>query len=318
MADQFLTLADLTAMENGDASVGVVKILRQVAPEFEVISGRPINGTHARITRIKELPGGNAAASSFRGVGEGVATVAPTLEQILVEAYYVDNQLEVDEALVKGQRNDQPEDILALHTSLQIQKSAINMGKQFYRGTTFDAKGFYGLQALVDSSMTAVKGSATGNTCESVWLLRNTIDGVHFVFGNGTGLQLGAWMRQRVDKNSKHYFAHVNNYSGYIGLANNHPLSILRIANLNDSGTAGKYLTDQMVADAVALFPVGFGPTHMFCSRRQRKWLQKSRSVVTAGNLTSNAPLIYAPIPTESNGVPITVTDSITLDEAAI
>jgi hypothetical protein len=318
MADQFLTLGDLTALEHGDASVGVVNIVRQVAPEFDVISGRPIKGTHARISRIKELPGGNTASDMFRGVGEGVATQAPTIEQILVEAYYIDQQIEVDEALVKGQPGDSPADILALHTSLQVRKSAINLGRQFYKGTDLSAKGFYGLEALVDSSMSAVKGSATGSTCESVWLVRNSLDGVHFVFGNGVGLQLGAWMRQRVTKSSKHYFAHVNNYSGYIGLANNHPLSIARIANLDNSGTSGKYVTDKMIAQALSLFPVGFGPTHLFMSRHQRYWLQQSRSVVTPANLTAATPLVFAPTPQESNGIAITVTDSITLDEDAI
>lgn len=318
MADQFITLADLTAMEHGDASVGVVNLIRQVAPEFGVISGRPINGTHARITRIKELPKGNTATSSFRAVGEGVETQAPKLEQILVEAYFVDNQIEVDEALIKAQRSDQPADVLALHTSLQIQKAAINMGRQFYKGTSLDSKGFYGLQALVDDSMTGVKGSATGAACESVWLVRNSLDGVHFCYGNGQGLQLGQWMRQRVTKNSKHYFAHVNNYSGYIGLGMNHPLSLCRIANLDDSGTAGKFVTDKMIAQALSKFPVGFPPTHLFMSRRQRYWLQQSRSVVSQANLAASNPLLFAPTPVESNGIAITVTDSITLDEDAI
>lgn len=318
MADQFLTLADLTAMEQSDGAVGIVSMLRQVAPEINVFSGRPIKGTHARITRIKELPGGNTATDVFRGVGEGVYTTAPTLEQILVECYYVDNQIEVDEAIVKGQPGDAPEDVLALQTSLQVQKHAINMGQQIYKGTSLSGKGFYGFKELVNSAMTSVKGSATGAACESVWLVRNTIDGVHFVFGNGAGLQLGSWMRQRVTKSNKHYFAFVNNYSGYIGLAMNHPLSLCRIANLDNSGTAGKFVTDKMIAQALSLFPVGFGPTHLLMSRRQRYWLQQSRSVVTQSNIAASTPLLFAQTPTESNGIPLTVTDSITLDEDAI
>ena len=39
---------------------------------------------------------------------------------------------------------------------------------------------------------------------------------------------------------------------------------------------------------------------------------------VTSANLAASTPLVFAPTPVESNGVPITVTDSITLDEAAI
>lgn len=323
MADQFLTLAELTAMQHADTAVGVVDIIRATAPEFEVISGRPIDGINCYVTRAKQLPGGNTTigGTMFRRVGEGVFTEASQLEQILVEAYYLDGQLQVDEALLKAQPKNAPEDILAMEAARQIRAKIIGLGQQFYQGLTRDKNGFYGLIALCDSSMQAVKGtSTTASATESVYLVRNTLDGVHFVFGNGTGLQAGQWMRQKVyDKNNKSFFAYVNNYSGYIGLANNHPLSICRIPDLDDSGTAGTYITDQLLADASALFPVGFGPTHVFMSRRQRKWLRKSRSVVTQANLTASTPLIYAPVPTEtSEGTPIYVTDSITLTEAVV
>lgn len=321
MSDTFLTLADLTAMQFGDTAVGIVEIVRQVSPELSVISGRPIPGTHARITRRKELPGGttNIGGTLFRGVGEGVEAEASKLEQIVSEAYYLDGQLEVDEALVKAQPTEKPEDILAMEASGQIRAKTIGLGVQFYKGTSRDAKGFIGLIDLCDSSM-VIKGSGAGaGVNESVWLVRNSPDGVHFVFGNGKGLQAGQWMRQRVTKSNKHYFAYVNNFSGYIGLGMNHPFSIVRIANLDDSGTAGHYITDQVLAQAHALFPVGFGPTHCFMSRRQRRWLRASRSVVSAGNLTASTPLVYAPIPNEtSEGVPIHVTDSITLTEAVV
>lgn len=321
MSDSFLTLADLTAMKHGDTAVGVVDIVRQVAPEFSVISGRPINGINAYITRAKELPGGGTTiggSSMFRNVGEGNEAEASKLERILVECFYLDGQLEVDEAIVKAQPQDKPEDVLAMEASRQIRAKAIGLGAQFYYGTSRDSKGFIGVKSLCDSSMVELGGSAAPNATESVYLVRNTIDGVHFVFGNGVGLQAGQWQRQRVTKNSKHYFAYVNNYSGWIGLGMNHPYSIARIANLDNSGTAGNYVTDKMIAKALSLFPVGFGPTHIFMSRRQRYWLQQSRSVVTAANLAASTPLQYAQIPTESNGIPITVTDSLALTDAVV
>jgi hypothetical protein len=264
------------------------------------------------------LPKGNTAqGGSFRGIGEGVYTAAPTIEQILVEAFYFDVQLEVDEALLKGQKASNPEDVLSLQTRLQVQQNAIELGRQFYVGTALDNKGFYGIQQMVDTTMTAVKGSATGGSTESVYLIRNTLDGVHFVYGNGTGLQQGQWIRQRLTKSSKHYFAMVNNVSGYIGLANNHPMSICRIPNLDDSGTSGKFITDKMIAQAISLFPVGFGPTHILMSRRQRYWLQQSRTVVAQGNL-NNTLTGWPGVPKDSNDIQIVVTDSITLTETAI
>lgn len=325
MANQFLTLADLAAFQRADTAVGVIDIIRTVAPEYDVISGRPIDGINAYITRAKELPGDKTKGIGgvlFRKVGQGANLEASRIEQILVEAFYVDGQLQVDEALVKAQPKEAPEDILAMEASRQIRAKVIGLGNQFYRGLARDANGFVGIQDLCDSDMT-LKGSGAGvGVNESVYFVRNTLDGVHFVFGNGVGLQAGQWTRQQVvdpNDSSKRLFAYVNNYSGWIGLGMNHPLSIARYANLDDSGTAGHYITDQMLADLFALFPVGFGPTHCFMSRRQRKWLRKSRSVVTQANLTASTPLVYAPLPTEtSEGVPIHVTDSITLSEAVV
>lgn len=325
MSDQFLTLADLTAMQHGDTAVGVVDIVRQVAPEFSVISGRPIKGINAYITRAMELPGGKTTLGGtlFRNVGEGVETEASKLQRILVEAFYLDGQLEVDEALIKAQPNDAPEDILAMESSRQIRAKTIGLGAQFYNGLSRDSKGFIGIKDLCDSTMILKGSNGTGssasNATESVYFVRNTLDGVHFVFGNGVGLQAGQWMRQRITKSSKHYFAYVNNFSGFIGLGMNHPLSVGRICNLDDSETAGTYINDQTLAKMYSYFPVGFKPTHCLMSRRQQWLLRKSRSVVTGANLTSSTPLVYAPEPKETaEGVPIIVTDSITKNEAVV
>src|SRR5690242_3492076 len=130
MANQFLTLADLTAMQHADTAVGIVDIIRTSAPEFNVISGRPIDGTSALITRRKELPGGKTpiGGTMFRRVGEGVNLEGSKLEQIRVECFYVDGQLQVDEALLKGQPKEAPEDVLAMESSGQIRAKTIGLG----------------------------------------------------------------------------------------------------------------------------------------------------------------------------------------------
>jgi hypothetical protein len=59
-------------------------------------------------------------------------------------------------------------------------------------------------------------------------------------------------------------------------------------------------------------FPSGVMPTHIFMSRRSRSQLQQSRTVTLqgAGSSRPNQP-IYSPLPTEFEGIPIVVTDSI-------
>jgi hypothetical protein len=100
-----------------------------------------------------------------------------------------------------------------------------------------------------------------------------------------------------------------------VGLSFNYSKSACRIKNL-DSGS--NCLTDSVVADALALFPVGTVPTHLFCNRTQRRLLQKSRAPVYASGtsaVTAATAVQYPTIPNESNGIPLHVTDSITQTE---
>jgi hypothetical protein len=321
MADQFITLADLTALNpaNVDSAVGIIEVVRDYAPEVEKFGGRPIEGINTYISRRKTLPGSKTTMGGtlFRNVGEGTYTEASTYEKLLQECYFLDGQLQVDEAIVKADPKRQG-DILALESKGQIMAKFLGLGRSFYYGTVRDGKGMYGLSQLVQTAMTAVKGSATGASTESVFLVRNAPDGIQWLYGNGVGLQAGQWMKQQVlDSNSKPYMAYVNNFSGYLGLGMSHELSVAKIANLDDSGTAGKFITDKLIAQAIALFPIGYPPTHICMSRRQRYWLQQSRTVVSQGNLT-NTLTGWPTVPVESNGVPIVVTDAISLTETAI
>lgn len=109
------------------------------------------------------------------------------------------------------------------------------------------------------------------------------------------------------------YDAYVSNLTAWIGMQCVHPYSIGRIYNL--TAEAGKGLTDALLADLLALYPVGFMPDAWFMSRRSRTQLQKSRTVVLQGNggkgsIGSESGLV-APLPTEAFGIPIVVTDNI-------
>lgn len=317
MPNDFVTLLDLTALNApvNDPAVGIVEVVRDFSPEVQSLAGRPIQTTHSYVTRRKALPGGKPFGGSlFRNVGEGVATEAGKYERILQETYFVDGQLEVDDALVQADPQKQGS-ILAMESEGQIKAKFLGLGRQFYYGRSRDDKGFYGLQALVDDEMVDGSGGATSN-CESVYLIRNNLDGVHFLYGMGKGLTAGSWNKQQVrDASNGRYMAWVNNFSGYIGLGMNHPLSIYRIANLNDSGTAGTFITDKMIAKAISKFPIGYPPTHICMSRRQRYWLQASRTVISQSNLTNAASIPFPMLPTESNGVPILCTDALALTE---
>lgn len=64
---------------------------------------------------------------------------------------------------------------------------------------------------------------------------------------------------------------------------------------------------------------MGYRPDALFLNRQSAYQLQASRSTVNAvGSKTSTGVENWAPAPTESNGVPITVTDSIVSTEAIV
>jgi hypothetical protein len=106
------------------------------------------------------------------------------------------------------------------------------------------------------------------------------------------------------------YSAYVAGLTAWIGMQIGNQNSVRRIANL--TADSGKGLTDLLLSDALATFPVGFMPDAIFMSRRSRSQLQKSRTVVLqgSGKARPDQPTL-APLPTEYDGIPIVVTDSI-------
>lgn len=316
MADRFLTLLDITKRDNCDEAIGLIEEVNTVAPEIALLMGRPINGTTYLAKRRKALPAGPI----FRNANEGVDVVSSQYEQVLSQCFFLDGQLQIDEAILqagKGSGNSQAA-ILADESSGIMQQKAISLGDQFYRGTTADAKGFVGLQGLYGGATSAYEVDVTGSTSgsrSSAWLIWNHPQGVHWIFGNNSGLMLGEWFRQQVlDSSNKKFIALCNNLSGYIGLGFGHTKSIIRIKNIEN--TSGKYLTDAHVADALSKMP-GFMESQpglrLLMNRTARLTLQKSRSTVnTSGTQKTDSGILqFAPLPTESNGIPIIVTDSL-------
>jgi hypothetical protein len=93
--------------------------------------------------------------------------------------------------------------------------------------------------------------------------------------------------------------------------------SIVRIKKLTED--SGKGLTDSLIAQALALFPVGKTPNLILVNRRSRRQLQLSRSVTiqTSGNSRAGGAVAnIADVPTEAFGIPISCTDAILSTEA--
>jgi hypothetical protein len=194
------------------------------------------------------------------------------------------------------------------------------MGEQIWYGVSNDALGFPGLKAATVKGATTLSGNAvtidaTGSTsgaASSVYAVKFGEESVSLVGGMGKTLELGEWGEQLIDPagDGKLFNAYVSSLEAWVGLQVLDEECVKRILNLTTD--SGKGLTDALMNQLEAAFPVGYMPDAYFMSRRSRMQLQNSRTVALygIGSNRPNQPLV-APLPTEFNGVPIIVTDCI-------
>jgi len=316
MADKFLTLLDMTKRDVGPdgAATGLIEEVNTVAPELESLSGQPVNGTTYKIKKRIALP----ASPVFRNANEGSDIVSSVYEQGIGQCFFLDAQLRTDEMVVSsGQaEGNSPADILADESIGVVRQKLIHVGDSFYRGTTADAKGFVGLQNLYDTANCEVSATGSSGAATSAWLVWNDPQGLHWKFGRNAGLQMGEWVRQQVtDANGKAYHAWTNNLSGWLGLAFGHTRSIVRVKLVTTA--SGKSFTDALAAEAIAKLPIFMRRStglKWFMNSVCELGLRKSRSTVS-GAKTDSLILQFAPPATETNGVPIILTDSIPNNE---
>lgn len=302
-----LTLLDIAKRSGSDEVIGYIEEVLNVAPEFRTIPVRPITGTSYKATFRTGLPG-----SGFRGANEGVTPGNSVYDQRSVDCYFLDCQMQVDEAIVKADPG-RVGDLLTDEGTAAMEAAFITVGKQVYDGISADSKGFTGLFANVDSSM-VVDAAGTGAATHTAWAIyEHETNGVHFPLGNGAALDLGEWLKQQVkDKNGKSFMAWVNNLSAWLGLNLTTKYSIGCVKNI----TSAKPLTDALGNQLVSKFPVGRKPTHWFMSRDAKFILQSSRTA-TIGSKDGGRGDAFASIPTHLADVPIVETDSIAARAAA-
>lgn len=315
MSDQYLTLLDLAKKTGTDAVVGLIEQNLAAYPEALLFPSRTINGTSFKTLLRKDYPD-----PEFRLVNEGTETKKGSYEQKLVECFFLDGQLEVDEATDLADDGNIAR-LMALEAEGMMNGSLRRLGKQVWYGTGLeDAKGFPGAVQVVDSSLVVDATGTTADTGSSVYLVVLGEQNVQFIFGKGNVLAMPEWTRQRVTRNNKHLFAHVSNISGWTGVQWVNQYSVGRIKKLTED--SGKGLTDALIADLVGKFPdeADLSNARLFMTRRSARQLQKSRSVTNAADSgaprTASGVELTAPWPKESNGIPISITSSLRNTEA--
>lgn len=308
MANAFVTTAELLQLADGNISDIDVSELLEEAPMLAVLAAIEASNE----TSHEWLKKTAAPAAGFRSINDGREVAKATYTKVTQALKLFDASFDIDVGLLKTSSGDR---LMRREAIDHLKVAFTSMEKQILYGAGNDASGFAGFAdepsvKYKDSPMVidATGTEALGTT--SVWAIRTSESAVSAVYGGGGRIEVDdAYPTLRAGSVSGNYDAMRTPVLFWGGCQVATSLDLARICNL--SAQTGKGLTDDLLADLIALFPAGRGPTHLVMNRQSHKQLQQSR---TATNATG-AP---APFPTEAFGVPIVVTDQISNTEAVV
>lgn len=307
-------ITDLAKLQYNDPAVGLIEESLAAAPEVNAIMGRTIPGTTYKTLVRTSLPAG-----AFTRLNEGVNATASVLEQRISQCYLYRNAVQIDLAAENASEGLGIGDLEMIESLGVVEDALRKIGKQIWYGTTTDSKGFPGLKSVLakgDATVTDAGGN-TSNLQSSVYFVKVGIKDVHLLYGNGATLALSPFANQTLyDANSYPYAGRVANLTSWVGMQVGNANAVGRICNLTEAVP----LTDVLLAKELALFKIGYRPTHIFMSRRSRRQLQVARTVTLFGQSGQGGAKSAATLfndPDEFMGIPIITTDQI-LDTDAV
>ena len=305
-------LLDIAKLNGSDTIVGLIEETLTYAPEVQIMPARTIRGTSYKIASRVSYPG-----VGFRAANEGSTPTKSEFENQLIECYILSGAVQADVAVARAYEDGEQawKDIESIGV---MRQAMIELGSQVIYGTSHQAKGFPGLQAIhtaFNAGLVVDAGGTSAGTGSSVYGINTDTQGVQLVFGAGTTFELGEWRIENVGTSSV-YPAHVANLTAWVGMQVGSKYSVGRLKDATEDSGFG--VTDAKLAALLSKYPVGYRPNYWLMNRRSAYQLQVSRSASTVQNgvKTSSGAEIFAPLPTESNGIPIVITDSIGNTEA--
>jgi hypothetical protein len=308
MANDLFTVADFVS----DALDVDPTTTSEVLNQSPLVSRLPISDTSDGSETHKYNVYTGAPVVGFRAANAGRDYDSSTDAVTTATCTILDFSWRVDYAVANAWRKG-PEDLIAREGIRHLAAALFALEKQIIYGTTSpgDSAGFTGflqstfLDALADD-MVIGGGGTTATEQSSLYAIKAGDNDVKLVTPMARGVDLGdTIVTEANDTNHPVYYTPA---SMYIGIQLGGKYSIGRIANLSVT-TDTKPLTDDLIADLLAVFPSGMGPDFMVTNRTMRKELQQGR---TATNPTG-AP---APFPDSAFNVPLFTTEAITLTEA--
>ena len=312
MAESYNTLAGLIQFNNQNLADLNVSDLLDDAPLMQIMHSQVAsNGTEH-----KYLKQTTASSSSFRAALDGITKTASADTLVTDTLAILDGSFDTDVALADAYKGGR-DAWLQIELMRTMKQLFFNAERQVFYGvgTPGDATGFAGLQdnehldALADE-MVFNAGGTTAATQTSVYLLRSGADDVSYILGNDGNIVVEdePALIQKAGSGSGVYAALFVPVTGYSGFQIGSRRSAARICNLHASDASAQ-LTDDMLYEALALFPASRQPNMIAMNRQSLKQLRASRTAVNP----SGAP---ASRPTDLDGIQIVVTDALVNTEA--
>lgn len=312
MAESYNTLAGLVQFNNQNLADLNVTDLLDDSPLMQVLHSQVAsNGTEH-----KYLKQTTASSSSFRAALDGITKTASADTLVTDTLAILDGSFDTDVALADAYKGGR-DAWLQLELIRTMRQLFFNAEQQIFYGVAApgDSTGFPGLRdnaqldALADE-MVFNAGGTTAATQTSVYLLRSGADDVSYILGNDGNIVVEdePTIIQKAGSGSGVFPALYVPVTGYSGFQIGGARSAARICNLHASDASAQ-LTDDMLYEALALFPASRQPNMIAMNRQSLKQLRESRTAVNP----SGAP---AERPTSVDGIPIVVTDALVNTEA--
>ncbi len=277
---------------------GIINEVTEQAPEVGQFPMFTLaSGLTYRTQFLVELP-----TVGFRKLGNGIAASKGRWEEREFKTFLFSGRAEAERAAGQADSGGQAA-VEARATKATLLAAVLELGQQIFAGVVRGADGFPGLKAFTPfgGAYTYNATGTTDTTASSVYGVKFGEEYVRLVHGLANPMMLGDFRDQDITGNNGNPVpGRVADLEGWIGLQIAHKASVLRICNL--TGDSGKGLTDKLGGNAMDLLPTGMKPDVWFMNKRSRTQLRVSR-------ITPEVP--YPPMPTELEGIPIIVTDSI-------
>jgi len=307
MADDLRTAAELLIINDQNLADIEVSDLLDEAPVLAMLAAdEASNGTVHKYTKQTGAP-----VVGYRDANAGRAHDVSDDTLVTISLAIMDASNHVDKAIANAWKHG-PEAYLDRQNLRHLRASFSYAEKQIFQGTGLDSDGpdgfpdAAGLDALADGMVLGAGGSTA---CTSVYAIRTTPDFTNctFIMGNEGKIDWGESFEFFAEDASGNKFpAYGTPITGWHGLQIGSAYSVARLANL-DAGS--NTLTDTLMGQLYDLFPAHKGPTMFAMTRRSRGQLRSSR--ITDLNT-------HPQTPTEWEGIPIVVTDSISNAETAV